>query len=965
MADIQTLPPPLYPSLNPLRQDVEYVVLADANDTAETSLQEYWRRIWRHKWLLLLPIVFIMPFIGFIVAMQTPLYSATATVLIEDTNPKILAMPEVAAPERSPNFYSTQYEIIKSRAVAEEVVDKLQLHTVQPAAPDSPRMVTLKAMQAFPGRVWQAVIASVTTHLGEAPASPEDAEIPGAGVADLRRQGAVGRLRAALEVAPRKGIEKVETKLVDIIVQGNDPSEVAQQVNTVAAAYARQNLEKRLDASRQATVWLDKEADTLRNKIAAGERRVHTLKEDKRLVGSEANNTQTADLHSLGILDLSSLEKGRERIALRAELDELRKLLTSADLTQSAKYPALLNNAAVSGLRTRYIDLQIQWTELSKKFMDKHPKMVGLAEQISEVRKAITGEVQRVIASLENQYNALVTQENELKQLFNTQKSTVLRSDKDRREYETMRRDLDIHKAMYLEISKRLAETTITAALATNNVTIVEKALLGSPMPSGAIKYLLLGLFFSLGCGGGLALVVESFDKRFKNVTDVEQALALPFLGFIPHYVLPKRRPPAVITLQKPWSAAAEAYHTVRTWIQLAAPPVQTLLVTSAAPHEGKSTTAANLAVSFAQLGRRVLLVDVDLRHPSLHDLFGGIKSQGLTDVLVHGLEWQSVVHETPMDNLTLLFAGSCPLNPTELLSMTRLKRLIESWKAGFDLVIFDAPVALSIPDVMILVPAMDSVLMVHSEGRSTREMTMEARRLLVRANARLLGIVFNNMPPKAEYYYSYRYGSRYNAVTTSVRPSKGPADSPVATPALEMRPTTEPYQWMGAVEAPPPASDPVPVVVGREDHSDGVHITLHTVTLCRHIGSQHAAAGTAFLIADVEITNDGAFGHLFDPTLTALMAREETYYGRALASFIPIQGVEDDATMLQTERLMLHYDAALTEHVGGLAIVVEIAADHTSRGTLVYHIPEVSVLYTFVYINPPITLNIPFTLLV
>ena len=209
------------------------------------------------------------------------------------------------------------------------------------------------------------------------------------------------------------------------------------------------------------------------------------MKEDKRLVGSDANNAQAADLRGLGALHLSSLEKSRERIALRAELDELRKLLTSADLTQSAKYPALLNNPAVSGLRTRYIDLQIQWTELSKKFMDKHPRMVALAEQIAEVRKAMTGEVQRVIASLENQYNSLATQENELKQLFNTQKSTVIRSDKDRTEYETWRSDLDIHKVMYQEVSKRLAETTITAALETNNVTVVEEAPLGTP---GALR---------------------------------------------------------------------------------------------------------------------------------------------------------------------------------------------------------------------------------------------------------------------------------------------------------------------------------------------------------------------------------------------------------------------------------------------------------------------------------------------
>ena len=253
----------------------------------------------------------------------------------------------------------------------------------------------------------------------------------------------------------------------------------------------------------------------------------------------------------------------------------------------------------------------------------------------------------------------------------------------------------------------------------------------GSPVSSGAIPYLLMGLIVSLGCGGGLAALAEMFDKRFKNVADVEQALALPFLGFLPHHVLPKRRPPALITLQQPWSAAAEAYHTVRTWVQLAQPPVQSLLVTSAAAREGKSTTAANLAVSFAQLGRRVLLVDADLRQPSLHRVFGDVQGQGLSDTLVHGLEWQRVMRETPMDNLKILFAGACPLNPTELLSMARLKRLIEQWKTCFDLVIFDSPVVLSIPDVMILAPMMDGVLLVHSQGRSPRAMVVETKRLL------------------------------------------------------------------------------------------------------------------------------------------------------------------------------------------------------------------------------------------
>src|SRR6266705_242318 len=912
IADVQTLPPPQYPSLTSRRQEVEYVVLAEADGTIHT-LQDYVHLFWRRKWLFLLPVICILPWVCLFLATQPQSYSAKATVLIEDTNPKVLAIPEVLGPDQSPHFYHTQYELIKSRAVVEEVVEKLQLYAPQPAKTDHPQMATLKAIQAFPERVWQAVLAMVTPRDREAPAALTGAEAAPAeaALADLQRPQAVGRLLRALKVEPRKGIDKVDTKLVDITVEGDNPQQVAREVNAVAAAYAQQNLEKRLVASRKATVWLQKEAETLRDRIAAGERRIQTLKEDKRLVGNETNHTSAADLQNLGSLNLSYLDKRRERLALRAELDELRKFLASPDLAQSAKYPTLVNNAAISSLRMRYTDLQIQATELGKKFMDKHPKMVALHERMGEVRKDVTA-------------------------------------------YESLRRDLDIQKAMHQEISKRLAETSITTALENNNVTIVEQALTGNPIPSGAIKYLLLGLIFSLGCGGGLTVLAEGLDKRFKNVAEVEQAMALPFLGFIPRHALPNRRPPTLITLQKPWSSAAEAYHTVRTWIQLAQPPVRSVLVTSACAREGKSTTAANLAVSFAQLGRHVLLVEADLRHPSLHRIFGDVQGQGLTDVLVRGVEWSSVVHEAPMDNLKVLFAGACPLNPTELLSMARLKHLLEHWKTCFDLVIFDSPVVLSIPDVMILAPMLDSVLLVHAQGRSTRAMAVETKPLLERAGAKLLGIVFNNVRPKEQHYYSSDYyGSKYSADVTSGRLHQGPVDRDVVTPAIEVRPTV----------VAPPACEPSAVVVHREEESEGLHITLHTVAPRRHIGTQPATAGTVFLIVDVEIANYGAFGHLFDPAQTALTTREGTDYGRALASFIPIHGANDDAERLQAIPALRYYDAALTAQVGGFATVADIAADQTRRGSIVYHLPEASGSYTFVYSNPPIALTIPFTL--
>jgi hypothetical protein len=248
----------------------------------------------------------------------------------------------------------------------------------------------------------------------------------------------------------------------------------------------------------------------------------------------------------------------------------------------------------------------------------------------------------------------------------------------------------------------------------------------------------------------------------------------------------------------------------------------------------------------------------------------------------------------------------------------------------------------------------MDGVLLVHSQGRSTRAMTVETKRLLERAGAKLLGMIINNVRPKeAHYYSSDYYGSMNGHTVTSGRLQQGPADRDAITPAIEVRPTV----------VAPPASEPVAMVVCREEQSEGLHITLHTVALHHHIGSQQAFAGTVFLIVDMEITNNSAFGHLFDPAQTALTTREGTDYGRALASFIPIQGANDDADMFQATPVLRYYETTLTAQVGGFATVVEIAADQTRRGSLVYHIPEASGSYTFVYSNPPIALTIPFTL--
>jgi capsular exopolysaccharide synthesis family protein len=281
-----------------------------------------------------------------------------------------------------------------------------------------------------------------------------------------------------------------------------------------------------------------------------------------------------------------------------------------------------------------------------------------------------------------------------------------------------------------------------------------------------------LGIIIALGLGTGLAFVVDLLDKRFKTTDDAERHLGIPFLGLIPRYRTKKTR---LITLHDRWSSAAEAYRSLRTWIQRASSSEphasQTVLITSALAGEGKSTTGANLAMSFGHLGWKTLLVDADMRRPTLHRMFNVSPATGLVDVLAYGVEWQQVLQPTAMDNVKVLPVGRRPENPSELLSTHQMRHLLADLRQAFDIIIVDASVTLSIPDVVVLAPHMDSVLLVHYPTKGNKDATLEAKKTLDRAGARLLGVVFNRVSPKEQ--RSYYYGKSY------YRPPYGPMRSP------------------------------------------------------------------------------------------------------------------------------------------------------------------------------------------
>jgi capsular exopolysaccharide synthesis family protein len=404
-----------------------------------------------------------------------------------------------------------------------------------------------------------------------------------------------------------------------------------------------------------------------------------------------------------------------------------------------------------------------------------------------------------MIRSTKLEYNALRTKELALEKEINKKKEEAIRFDDDMMTYNILKRDVDSYRRFYSDASQRLQEIKLTQAQTTSNIKIVEKASVPlQPLSSRNTMKMALSVIIGCSIGIGFAFIRDYFDTNLKDIDEVERYLQIPCLSVIPS-VPPGLDPSAayssslwtrheslasgangrswpstlfrgttsdrrgdrslihhhITTLQHKGGTILEAYNVLRTRLQSSSPDIKTVLVTSAVPSEGRSTTTVLLGMAFARLGRKVLLVDTDLRQPSLHGRFRVQNNAGLIDILAQGHEWQQVIQDTALAYLQILPAGAGPHGyPSDVLSLATMQKLVEHLRHAFDLVIFDAPSMLALPDAEILAPVMDGVLLVHSPGKCAKEDVLEATRLVQRAGGSILGIVINNVSQKEQKYY-------------------------------------------------------------------------------------------------------------------------------------------------------------------------------------------------------------------
>ena len=900
---------------------VDYVRLPMEQAEARPSdgLKVYMNVLKRRKWYIIIPILLVAPILIASAVLEESTYQASARVLIESSNPRVLTIERLEPGLREEDLL-TEYQLIRSEEYLGEVVDRLDLQDKLVEKNDlMSRVKALKSVAMKPVRQ----VKDWAFNLMGATRQPPASTVSGV---DLKRIAAIGMLQSVLTVQPQQG-----GKLVNVMVSGPSAADVAAQANTVAEVYIDKNYDKKQVGAQTAIEKLIQQTADLRQKMYDAEAELQRFRVDQGITAFAPDERNRAIAASITRKENEYQEARRAREDVEGRLRGLEALARS-DIRTLKTVPPYLDAHMINSimrLRAQYVDLETQVAANRRLYRAKHPVMSRLNAQLAQTREAVNAEFQKGIAGLQSEFNVLRQRESDLlsqltEQKGQTQGANAALSDFERKQYE-----VQSYRDLYRQTSERLRALQIDQATVINNVKLIQRATAPlQPTPSSAAFNFVAGVALAGCLGVGLAFVREYMDNRFNEADEIEPFLQIPFLGVVPSYSQGKGRAYEPVSLREPGSLAAESYRILRTRLQSAAPRMKSLLVTSALPSEGKTTTSANMGIAFARLGLRVLLVDIDLRRPALHRHFWISNAEGLATALVDGGDWQHFVQETPVANLHILPTGFNTLNPADLLSLRSTQKLVDEMKQAYDLIVFDGPIVLSIPDVEIVAPWMDGVMMVHNPMRCDKSSVLNAKMLLERVNATMLGIVFNNIRRQEQkYYYQqqtyysqnlYAGAEQYDLDRDGVRVLREGRSESVAPGAVF------------ANEAPSPMEQPHGGGRDGDAPKDALDIEVRRVIINQALNGESAGAQQLFLILDLELRNASATRSIvmFDPQAAVIRLPSG-------------QGVEPGVVRRHGVTAQLQR---------GFTSEVALAEQETKRGVMAFRIPAAASACQFEY---------------
>ncbi|WP_256646937.1 GumC family protein [Thermomonas paludicola] len=707
----------------------------DRRDEDEIDLLSYWHVLVKRRRLIASVLAGVVALALLITLTATPIYRATTVLQLEKEGIQVVQVDGIqpGGAGWDPDFLQTQYELIRSRALAERVANELNLDQTVLDRLNDPgwlgRMLAL--LQPTQKQEQKKPAASAAQSTGE-----------------LRH--AADLIRAGLSVDPVRN-----SRLVNISFDSPSPQFAARAANAIADGYIASGLERRFGASSYAKTYLEEQLKLTKVKLEDSERKLVQFAQQENLV-STGEQGQSLAAQNLTQLNAALAAAQDQRIRAQARWQQA---------SSGAMPPDMIGNSNIRVLQQQKGQLQGQYQLKLQTFKADYPEMLQIKSQIDELDRQIAQEKGGVRASVKAEYDAAAAQERMLMGQIAALRTQALDVDGRSIQYNILKREVDTNRQLYDGLLQRYKEVGVAGDVRANNISVIDRA----EVPRGRFKpnlllNLAIGLMLGTMLGVLLAFLLEFLDDTIKTPEDVEQKLKLPVLGVIPK-LGPKDS--VVDASANTQSSFSEAYRSVRTALQFATDHgvPKTLLITSSGPGEGKSTTALALARNLTQLGKRVLLVDADLRNPSLHKTLGLKAETGLSNLLAGACAFNSAVQVVDEGRLDVILAGPLPPNPAELLSGSKLVSLLTVGVERYDHVVIDGPPVLGLADAPILANAIDGTLLVVNSAKTKISAAQSALKRLLGARARIVGCLLTKYDARTAGYgygYGYRYESYY-----------------------------------------------------------------------------------------------------------------------------------------------------------------------------------------------------------
>ena len=710
-------------------------VVDAANGAAEQRtvplVTQYLRIAFRWRWLILGAIAIAL-LLGLVATLlTTPLYTATTRIEINREANRVVNVDDVQ-PKTSPvdvEFYQTQYGLLKSRSLAERVVRQLRL------ADNRAFFETMGGAGAFEEAARGASTAKVAR--------------------ERRSSAAASILLGNVDISPIRG-----SRLVDIRWTSPDAGLSARIANAWADGFIESNLERRFDATAYARRFLEQRLDQLRQKLEESERQLVAYASNQAIINVPVPGADAAGHSQERSLTADSLAAMNSELA-SATADRIRAESRLREASGGAVSEAL-SNPAIATLRQRRAELAADYSRMMAQFEPDYPPAQQLQAQVKQIDRSLAREEQRVQSTLRNAYQDSVRREQELKQQVEGLKSNFLDQRRRSIQYNIFQREVDTNRELYNGLLQRYKEIGVAAGVGTNNVSVVDPAQIPkAPSRPRPLVNLFLALVAGVLAGVGLALVREQIDETVADPADLESRLGLPLLGAIPKFAGDS----PLVELKDPKSDLVEAYLSVQINLAFSTDHgfPRTLAVTSTRPAEGKSTTAYAIAYTVARNGARTLLIDGDMRSPSIHFGLGLTNARGLSNYLAGTDDLAGLIQRPEGEPFAVLTTGPQPPNAADLLRSDRFQALLDELLAQFDHVVIDSPPVMGLADAPIIASRTEgTIFVVEAHGVKARVARLAIGRLR-QGRAQMLGTVLTKFDFKrAHFGYGYDYGYGY-----------------------------------------------------------------------------------------------------------------------------------------------------------------------------------------------------------